>query len=144
MSRDQTTLDLKGKLTNLNSQICVLKENLVTYDKDISKKDDLKCRLHNLQQWIEDVDYKVKQSNNDVFNIINKQKQKIKEAEVQECMLRSENTRLQTENDCIAEKLNTLNRKEQALSTEIEKLELCKVNIQNELCSTKVSLIYNY
>lgn len=141
MSRDQTTQDLKDKLACQNSQICVLKENLLTYDKDISKRDDLKCRLHNLQQWIEDVDCKVKQSNNDVFNIIKKQKQKIKEAEVQECMLRSENTRLHNANDCIAEKLNTLIRKEQALTAEIEKLESCKVNIQKELCTVQVSLI---
>ncbi|XP_060856312.1 myosin-10-like [Metopolophium dirhodum] len=137
MSRDQKTQDLKDKLACQNSQICILQEKLVTYDKDISKKDDLKCRLHNLQQWIEDVDCKVKQSNNDVFNIISKQKQKIKEAEVQECMLRSENTRLHNANDCIAEKLNKLHRKEQALTAEIEKLELCKINIQNELCSAQ-------
>ncbi|XP_003242602.1 myosin-10 [Acyrthosiphon pisum] len=137
MSQDQKTQDLKDKLDCQNSQICVLQEKLVTYDKDILKKDDLKCRLHNLQQWIEDVDCKVKQSNNDVFNIINKQKQKIKEAEVQECMLRSENTRLHNANDCITEKLNKLHRKEQALIAEIEKLELCKINIQNELCSAQ-------
>lgn len=139
MSQDQKTQDLKDKLDCLNNQICVLKENLITYDKDILKKDDLKCRLHNLQQWIEDVDCKVKQSNNDVFNIINKQKQKIKEAEVQECMLRSENTRLHNANDCITDKLNKLHRKEQALTAEIEKLELCKINIENELCSAQVS-----
>jgi len=139
MSHDQKTQDLKDKLACHNDEICVLKENLVTYDKDILKKDDLKCRLHNLQQWIEDVDFKVKQSNNDVFNIINKQKQKIKEVEEQECMLRSENTRLHNANDCITEKLNKLRRKEQALTAEIDKLELCKINIQNELCSTQVS-----
>jgi len=141
MSRDQKTHDLKDRLACQNSQICILQEKLVTYEKDISKKDDLKCRLHNLQQWIEDVDCKVKQSNNDVFNIISKQKQKIKEAEVQECMLRSENTRLHKTNDCIAEKLSKLNRKEQALVAEIEKLELCKINIQNELCIAQVSLM---
>lgn len=143
MSRDQKTQDLQDNLACLNDQICILKDKLVTYDKDILKRDDLKCRLHNLQQWIEDVDCKVKQSNNDVFNIIKKQKQKIKEAEVQECMLRSENTRLQNANDCIADKLNTLNRKEQALTAEIDKLELSKINMQNELCSAQVSLIDN-
>jgi len=141
MSRDQKTQDLKDKLACQNNQICELTEKLVTYEKDILKRDDLKCRLHSLQQWIEDVDCKVKQSNNDVFNIINKQKQKIKEAEGQECMLRSENSRLHNTKDCIAEKLNKLQRKEQALIAEIEKLELCKINIQNELCSAQVSLI---
>jgi len=143
MSRDQVIQDLKDKLACQNNEICELKNNLVTYDKDISTKDDLKCRLHNLQQWIEDVDSKVKQSNNDMSNIIKKQVQKTKEAEVQECVLRSENTRLRNANDSFIEKLNTLERKEQTLIAEIEKLELCKINIQKELCSAEVSLVNN-
>ncbi|CAH1732495.1 unnamed protein product [Aphis gossypii] len=137
MSRDQTTQNLKDRLACENNKVCSLKEKLISYDKDVAMKDDLKCQLYNLQKWIDDVDCKVKQSNNDVLCIINKQKQKIKEAEVQECKLRSENTKLKTTNDCLTEKINTLNRKEQTLIAEIEKLEQCKINIQNELCSAE-------
>jgi len=143
MSRDQTTQNLKDRLACENNKVCALKEKLVTYDKDVAMKDDLKCQLHSLQKWIEDVDCKVKQSNNDVLNIINKQKQKIKEAEMQECKLRPENTKLKNTNDCLTEKINTLNWKEQTLIAEIDKLELCKVNIQNELCNAEVNFISN-
>lgn len=143
MSRGQVTQDFKDKLTHHNNQICEFKESLVTYDKDVSTRDDLKCRLHDLQQWIEDVDCKVKQSNNDILNIVNKQLQKIKDAEVQECMLRSDNSNLLNTKECITEKLNTLTRKEQALVAEIEKLELLNMNIQNELCNAEVSSIHN-
>ncbi|XP_025196738.1 filament-like plant protein 1 [Melanaphis sacchari] len=137
MSRDQRTQDLKDRLACQNNKVCALKDKLVTYEKDIAMKNDLKCQLYNLQKWIEDVDFKVKQSNNDVLSIINKQKQKIKEVETQECKLRSENTKLNDSNDCITEKLYTLNQKEQTLIVEIEKLELCKINIQNELCNAE-------
>ncbi|XP_026820541.1 centromere-associated protein E-like [Rhopalosiphum maidis] len=137
MSRDHTTQDLKDRLACQNNKVCALKEKLVTYDRDVAMKEDLKCQLHNLQKWIEDVDCKVKQSNNQMINIINNQKQKTKEAETQECKLRSENTRLNNLNDCFTEKINTLNRKEQTLIAEIEKLELCKINIQNELCAAE-------
>lgn len=137
---DHTTQDLKDRLACQNNKVCGLKEKLVTYDRDVAMKEDLKCQLHNLQKWIEDVDCKVKQSNNQMINIINNQKQKTKEAETQECKLRSENTRLNNLNDCFTEKINTLNRKEQTLIAEIEKLELCKINIQNELCAAEVNL----
>lgn len=143
MSRDQVTQDFNAKLHHLISKICELRESLVTYKKDVSTRDNLKCRLHDLKQWIEDVDCKVNQSNNDILNIIDKQIQKIKDAEVQANMLRSENCKLLNTKECITEKINTLTQKEQTLVAEMGKLELVNINIQSELCNAEVSLIQN-
>lgn len=142
MSLDQEARDINNQLCCENKHICELQEKLLTYNEDIEKKADLQIRVGNLQQWIEDLENKMKQANADQMNMIDVQTRKLKKSEEEEAVLRLANNRFIDVNDRMAKQLCALKEREQQFLCEIQKSEECKKVLENELCNAKVSIIF--
>lgn len=140
MTHDPLTRELKDKLCYQEDQIYKLREKLVTYDKVISKKEELECQLNELKRWLEDVEFKEKKINNDLLNNLECQSKKLKQSEAAECQLRAEKNKLLDINDCMAEQIRTLTQNEQKLLNSIEELTIFKNRLQCELTNATVSL----
>lgn len=138
MAHDPLTRELKDKLCYQEDQIYRLREKLVTYDKVISKKEELECQLNELKQWLEDVQFKEKKINTDLLNNLECQSKKLKQSEAVECQLRAEKNKLLDLNDCMTEQIRTLTQNEQKLQNSIEELMICKNRLQCELTDANV------
>lgn len=138
MSQNQLR-DLQNKLACQVDEICYLNEKLNTYNEDMAKKDELQKRFNELQQWVKEIEISRKQKHDEQVNIIDCQHSKLKKSEKIEISLRADNHRLSDINECLEEQSKTLQRNEQRISANIDKLKTSEENLKNELSNVKVS-----
>jgi len=143
MSHNQgkTTQDFKNK-KNVEEEICKLKNKLIRYDEILAEKDELHNQLNDLKRWIENVEIKEKQINNDLLNDLDNQTKKLKKAEESEAILQTEKKELLNRIDRKTEEISTLKKKEENLLIEMEELNTNKKQMQNELSKAKVLINY--
>lgn len=141
MPCDKEIAHLKAALECKKNIIYKLEDKLYTYDDELNKKEDMQTELYKLEQWLENIQCKSIQMENDMLNDLNVQTEKLNDIEACKCALKKKNNELHDENDCTNQQLNETKKEEQKLLNEIDDLNNCKNRIQNDVCNLKVSII---
>lgn len=142
MSTEKLISNLRDKLKHQDDQICELREKLVKFNTVVANKDELQKQLTDLKRWMESVEFRERQINNDLLNEINCQSSKLEKAKAQYTMSRTEINRLLELNEHMTTQIDIQKQNEQKLIFDIKELEITQNRIRNELCNAKVNINY--
>lgn len=138
---DETLISyLRDKVKCQEDQICELREKLIKFHVITVEKDELQSQLNDLKRWVESVEFREKEINNELLNEMNHQSLKLEKAKADYIASRTQISRLLELNENMTSQIDIHKQNEQRLTTDIEELEITQKRIRNELCNAKVNM----
>lgn len=124
-----------------NKNTCDPDKILSTYDEDtsIAQYEALRNNTDELFQWIKANNAIQNRTYGEQTNTIECLFENIKDSELVETSLHADNLRLNDVKACLTEQLNSLQRNEQGLYDDIDKLKTAKTDLENKLRCVEVS-----
>lgn len=144
-TRNETeTVNLRKMIVHEYNMINHLEEKLKIYNKDLCEKKDLQIRVDDLQRVLEDVAWDITETNENHMKKKESIIKKLENCEVTESTLSVNNQKLRDAIDRMNGRIHDLRLCKENLISNIEKLNKCNENLENQLGTVKVRVNINY